>query len=71
MFHEHAITYQDRLSIADLDYIIKKANKLGRLGREVVRVHEESDAEGVHVYFDIVGGMNEQRRTESEIRTER
>ncbi len=67
MFHEHAITYQDRLSIADLDYIVKKSNKLGRLGREVVRVHEESDAEGVHVYFDIIGGMNEQRRIESDV----
>lgn len=70
MLHEHAVTYKDRLSVADLDYIVKKANKLGRSGREVVRVHEESDAEGIHVYFDVTGMKCEQRRTESEVREE-
>ena len=66
MLHEHAITYQDRLSLADLDYIVKKSNKLGKNGRDVVRVHEESDLEGTHVYFDVTG-LNEQRRTTEEI----
>ncbi len=70
MLHEHAVTYKDRLEIADLDYIIKKANKLGRIGREVVRVHEESDEEGVHVYFDVTGMKYEQRRNEGEVREE-
>lgn len=55
MLHEHAITYDDKLSISNLDYMIKKANKLGRNGREVVRVHEEKDYEGTHVYFDVTG----------------
>ncbi len=62
MLHEHAVTYQDRLSVADLDYMIKKANKLGKSGRDVLRVHEESDAEGVHVYFDVTGLRSESRR---------
>ncbi len=62
MLHEHAITYQDRLSVADLDYMTKKANKLGRFGREIVRVHEETDCEGTHIYFDVKGLCNEQRR---------
>jgi len=66
MLHEHAVTYQDRLSVADLDYIVKKANKLGKSGRDIVRVHEESDAEGTHVYFDVTG-LNEQRRNAEEI----
>jgi len=66
MLHEHAITYQDRLTMADLDYIVKKSNKLGKNGRDVVRVHEESDLEGTHVYFDVTG-LNEQRRTTEEI----
>lgn len=70
MLHEHAITYKDKLSIGDLDYIVKKANKLGRNGREIVRVHEETDAEGTHVYFDVTG-LHEQRRVEEEIREER
>lgn len=67
MLHEHAVTYKDRLSIADLDYIVKKANKIGRLGREIVRVHEETDAEGTHVYFDVIGVKYEQKRDEREV----
>ena len=62
MLHEHAKTYQDRISVSDLDYMIKKANKLGRNGREIVRVHEETDNEGTHVYFDVMGTLGEQRR---------
>ncbi len=65
MVHEHAITYQDRLDVADLDYIVRKANMLGQSGRKVIRVHEEKDAEGVHVYYDVTGLEREQRRNES------
>ncbi len=66
MLHEHAVTYKDRLSIADLDYIVKKANKLGKSGREILRVHEETDSDGTHVYFDVTG-MHEQRRNAEEV----
>lgn len=66
MLHEHAITYQDRLNVADLDYLAKKANKLGRSGKEVVRVHEERDMEGTHVYFDVVAIVGEHRKAVSE-----
>ena len=55
MLHEHAITYKESISISDLDYLVKKANKLGKNGRDIVRVHEEKDAEGTHVYFDVMG----------------
>ena len=67
MVHEHAKTYQDRLSVADLEYIIRKANKLGRSGREVVRVHEEIDSEGIHVYFDVTGMIYDERRIEENV----
>lgn len=67
MLHEHAITYQDKLSVKDLDYITRKANKLGMSGREVLRVHEETDSEGTHVYFDVTGMVNGQRRTQQEV----
>lgn len=67
MLQEHAITYQDRLSIADLDYLVRKSNKLGESGRRVIRVHEESDNEGVHVYFDVTGGKYGQKRDEREV----
>jgi hypothetical protein len=67
MLHEHAKTYQDRLSVADLDYIVKKANKLGKSGREVVSVFQEEDAEGFHVYFDVTGMHNEQSRNARDV----
>lgn len=67
MLHEHAITYQDKLSVKDLDYMTRKANKLGMSGREVLRVHEETDSEGTHVYFDVTGMVNGQRRTQQEV----
>jgi len=53
MLNEHAITYKERLSIADIDYIIKKSNRLGRNGKEVVRVYQQEDDEGFHVYFEV------------------
>lgn len=55
MLHEHAITYTDRLSVADLDYLARKANRLGKCGRDVVNVYEERDSEGIHVYYDVRG----------------
>jgi hypothetical protein len=67
MLHEHAITYKDRLSIADLDYIIKKANRLGKGERDVVCVHEETDSEGTHLYFDVVGGIFGKTRADEEV----
>lgn len=67
MLHEHAITYQGSVSIADLDYLAKKANRLGKVGRSVVNVREESDAEGTHVYFDVIGVIDGQRRAAEEV----
>jgi len=53
MLNEHAVTYKERLSISDLDYIIKKANRLGKNGKEVMRVYQQEDNEGFHVYYEI------------------
>lgn len=55
MLNEHAITYHDRITISDLDYLIKKANRLGKSGREVIRVYTQEDNEGIHVYFEVIG----------------
>ncbi len=70
MLHEHALTYKDRLNVADLDYLVKKANKLGRSGRDVVHVNEETDVDGTHIYYFVTGLPGEQRRNEREIREE-
>jgi len=53
MVNEHAITYKDKLSLADLDYIIKKANRLGLDNRHLLRVSQEEDSEGTHIYFAV------------------
>lgn len=50
---EHAITYTDQLKVADLEYLTLKANRLGRVGRQVMAIHTETDQEGTHVYFDV------------------
>jgi len=54
---EHAITYIANISMKELDYLVKKANRLGKIGKEIVRVYQEEDGEGCHVYFEITGGQ--------------
>ena len=54
MQHEHAITYDKQLTMTDLEYVLKKANRLGAAGKALVNVFSETDAEGTHLYFDIV-----------------
>ena len=60
MLNEHAVTYIEKISMKDLEYIIKKANKLGRSKRDIVRVYQEEDSEGTHVYFEVTGMPTEQ-----------
>ena len=55
MLNEHAVTYQGKLSMKELEYIIKKSNRLGTRGREVMRVYQQEDSEGIHVYFEVTG----------------
>lgn len=53
MLNEHAITYKERLNVDDLDYIIRKANQLGKSGRSVLRVFEQDDDDGSHIFFEV------------------
>lgn len=55
MLNEHAITYSEKISMKDLEYLVKKANRLGNSGREIVRVYQQEDSEGHHVYFEVTG----------------
>lgn len=59
MLNEHAVTYIEKLSMKDLEYLIKKANRLGKRGRDVVRVYQQEDSEGNHVYFEVTGNGDE------------
>ena len=55
MQKQHAITYKERISIKNLEYLIMKANRLGKSGRDVIHVYQEEDDEGFHVYFEVNG----------------
>jgi len=55
MINEHAITYKENVLVDDLNYLVKKANKLGLNNRQVVRVYQQEDEEGTHVYFEVDG----------------
>lgn len=53
MQREHAINYHDALTVAQVEYLCHKANRLGRLGKNISRVYQEEDSEGKHVYFEV------------------
>lgn len=55
MVNEHAITVKGDITMEELDYMVKKANRLGKSGREVVRVYAQEDNEGKHIYFEVEG----------------
>lgn len=53
MIVEHALTYQSKLSVSNIEYLTTKANKLGRIGKQLMRVYSQEDAEGTHIYFEV------------------
>lgn len=55
MFNEHAIVYKEKLSVEDISYIIKKANRLGLKNRQIIGAYQEEDEEGTHIYFMVEG----------------
>lgn len=52
MIKEHAVTVKGEISLDKLNYLVKKANKLGLIDRQVGRVVMEEDSEGKHYYFE-------------------
>lgn len=55
MINEHAVTVQGEITAEQLNYIIKKANKLGLQHRQIIRVYSQEDEEGKHIYFEVEG----------------
>ncbi len=53
MVNEHVITVKENLTLEDLNYMSRKANRLGVSHREIVRVYMEEDDEGKHYYFEV------------------
>lgn len=58
MRNEHAIAYKEKISIKDLEYLIRKSNRLGIIGSEIVHVYQIEDDEGFHVYFEVACKKN-------------
>lgn len=55
MINEHALTIKGEITSEELDYMIKKANRLGLNGRKIARVYSQEDNEGKHIYFEAEG----------------
>lgn len=55
MINEHVVTAHDELSIDDLNYMARKANRLGLRDRKLIRCFMEQDDEGKHYYFECEG----------------
>lgn len=53
MIKEHVATVKGEISIDNLNYLAKKANKLGIIDRQIYRVFMEEDADGKHYYFEV------------------
>ncbi|NGX36893.1 MAG: hypothetical protein K1000chlam2_00038 [Chlamydiae bacterium] len=53
MINEHAKTLVGEITMADLDYLIKKANRLGKSHRKITRIYQQEDDEGRHIYFEV------------------
>ncbi len=53
MLHEHAITFQSQLSDANLEYLVRKSNRLGLIGREVVAIYKVIEEDKTHLYFEV------------------
>ncbi len=53
MVKEHAVTVKGKLGHEQLNYIIKKANRLGWSHRTIDRVTTTKDEDGRHIYFEI------------------
>lgn len=52
MITEHARTVQETITASDLEYLVKRANQLGKIDRQIFRVFMQEDEEGKHIYFE-------------------
>lgn len=53
MTQEHAITISQQCSIDQISYLVKKANRLGKMNREIHAIWTHDDEEGSHIFFDV------------------
>lgn len=53
MMREHATNIKSECSINDISYLVKKANRMGRMGREIHSVYSMDDSDGSHIFFEV------------------
>lgn len=53
MIHEHALEVEGEITPQDLEYMILKANRIGKCDREITKVYILSDDFHRHVYFEV------------------
>lgn len=53
MILEHALTYKDKLSCEELNYLVRKAHTLGLSNRMIYNVFCQKEDEGIHIYFQV------------------
>lgn len=53
MINEHALTTKNYVCVDELNYMVKKANRLGKKGRDISRVFVQEDEDGSHIYFEV------------------
>ena len=61
MINEHALMIKYDITLEDVNYMVRKANRLGLGKRELVRVFMQEDNEGKHYYFECEGVKGGQR----------
>lgn len=59
MIKEHALLIKNEITIKDLEYLVKKANKLGLKNRIVTGITAEKDFEGRHIFYTCEGFNDE------------
>ena len=54
MINEHALTVasEGKVTLEQIDYLVKKANRLGMQQRQISHVFAQDDVEGQHIYFE-------------------
>lgn len=53
MKNEHAITIREKCSIEEISFLVKKANRLGKMNRDIYAIFSKDDGEGSHIYFEV------------------
>lgn len=55
MIDEHAVAFKDKLYEHQLEYLIRKANRLGLSNRAISHMYQINEENTTHIYFKVEG----------------